>query len=121
MHQLFNKSKFTLVWSLQVRSFKKILKSKETTKRDIFTKSNDRSFSFFDLEIPWCLAILANGKVFYDPSLISQVRGEFEGVDRITNMGINKNDVSSLAGTIYELQQKIHIYLLESFMKIYFT
>lgn len=101
-------TKVNLPWTGVCRSeaFKKILKSKETTKRDIFTKSNDRSFSFFDLEIPWCLAILANGKVFYDPSLISQVRGEFEGVDRITNMGINKNDVLSLAGTIYELQQK---------------
>jgi len=97
-----------LPWAGVCRSeaLKKILKISETTKRDIFVKSKDKSFAHFDPEIPWCLAILANGKVFYDPSIISSIRGEFDGVDRITSQGTTNSDPVSLAGTIYELQQE---------------
>ena len=58
------------------------------------------------MEIPWCLAVHAQGSLFYDPSLISGIRGEFIGLDRITNQGVNSNNPSSLVGTIYELQEK---------------
>ena len=97
-----------LPWAGVCRSeaLKKILKISETTKRDIFVKSKDKTFSFFDPELPWNLAILANGKVFYDPSILSSTRGEFDGIDRLTNQGLTYSDPVSLAGTIYELQQE---------------
>ena len=97
-----------LVWAGVCRSeaFKKIFTIKQKTHRDAFIKSNNKTFSFIDLEIPWCLAVHAQGSLFYDPSMISGTRGEFIGVDRFTNQGVNSINPASLAGTIYELQQK---------------
>ena len=34
---------------------------------------NKLQITFIDLEIPWCLAVHAQGSLFYDPSLISGI------------------------------------------------